>query len=625
MADRYPLLITDNRFQSALSCPLKLAHIYMRREKSEDRLPFHQRNKLRLRDLFASSLPDLKQTSDNTEQAAEETKRLLQDGGNVTILGAVVRSGNFVSRIPILRREGNSFTIWQIHGKLRKRSEPPVIRDCSGRRAEQVYLLKAAYRSEIIRQIWPDSSVSVKLVFPRRGYKAPVSDLAGRISEGAQKQQKLLAEEAEELFVIVDATEGVQQMSRSVSDDVAHSAFRGKSVSGVCELINRPELAEGNAFGVKIHRACGYCKDRQPEREHEKGCWEEWFFDESLSRPERHTFELIGHGNHDEAERGSHYQEQVVPPPKQSTFDEIRLPHSPVISIGQRRLLQLASARDEEIPKLWLKPGVKELADLEYPMHFIDFEAATYAIPMMSGREPYSPLLFQFSSHTLYEGGRVNHHFWLEEGAGGDRQHHRFTEALLSVPDISHGTLIQYSPFEAQALNRLVRELRRVGGKARALSDELQKLVSGGKRGHSRLFDISRTLRDYYYNHRFEGSLGLKESLQNILMWEKKHCPKKSMEIELAGMKVDLLADVNGNGPDPYRQIQHPNLRIDEGVVAMHAYIALRNGLLSSDEQKLVPELLNRYCSLDTCALLIIWNHLAELSKQVGDDDLVIF
>ncbi|MCC5915585.1 MAG: DUF2779 domain-containing protein [Balneolaceae bacterium] len=625
MADSDLMLITDNRFQSGVSCPLKLTHIRENRSNKKEHLPFRQRNKLRLRDFFATTLPDLYQTSNDTETAASETGEVLSKPGDVTILGAVLRHENFVSRVPLLRREDDRFTIWQLHGKLRRRSDPFVIAGTYGRRAEQVYLLKASFRLEVLRRLYPDADCKINLVFPQRGFRAGLESLSDQRWNNLDTISEEIADEAKRLFAVVDATDAVEQMSESLTDEVAHPKFAGRSVANACEVLSRSDIASGNPLQIKINKACGYCGFRRSEKEGEKGCWETYFFDETLSEPDRHIFELIGHGNSDESENGSHFQEQVPKRPGGDTFEAIRLPRSPSISISQRRMLQLAQARGEQIPGVWIKPGLLDIKKLNYPLHFIDFEAATYAIPMLKGQEPYKPLLFQFSCHSLSEDGTLSHTSWLDQGRSGNDQHEQFTQKLMSVPDIWKGTLIQYSPFESQALHSLVREFRQKGGNGRERSEELRKFINGGSGVHNRIFDISRSLRDYYFNGWFRGSLGLKETLQSVLAYEKEFAGRDELQVKLAGKEIDLLSEKNGTAPDPYGLIQHPDIKVDEGAVAMNAYIAMRNGLLSPDESELLPGLLNRYCCLDTYALVIIWNHLMELLPKLDEDDLVIF
>ena len=45
----------------------------------------------------------------------------------------------------------------------------------------------------------------------------------------------------------------------------------------------------------------------------------------------------------------------------------------------------------------------------KFPLHFIDFETSTPAIPFTRGRRPYGEVAFQFSHHIVREDGTVEH------------------------------------------------------------------------------------------------------------------------------------------------------------------------------------------------------------------------
>ena len=58
---------------------------------------------------------------------------------------------------------------------------------------------------------------------------------------------------------------------------------------------------------------------------------------------------------------------------------------------------------------------VTELAGLEYPLHFIDFEASRIPVPYLPGMKPYEQVAFQFSCHTLAspDATELQHVQWL--------------------------------------------------------------------------------------------------------------------------------------------------------------------------------------------------------------------
>ena len=59
----------------------------------------------------------------------------------------------------------------------------------------------------------------------------------------------------------------------------------------------------------------------------------------------------------------------------------------------------------------------KFFAQLEYPLHFLDFESFMTAIPLVDGVRPYQQVPFQFSLHVVNApGGEPVHRSFLAEG-----------------------------------------------------------------------------------------------------------------------------------------------------------------------------------------------------------------
>ena len=55
----------------------------------------------------------------------------------------------------------------------------------------------------------------------------------------------------------------------------------------------------------------------------------------------------------------------------------------------------------------------RELANLQYPIHFLDFETERPAIPRFDGFKVYEEFPFQYSCHVLQSDGVVTHHEYL--------------------------------------------------------------------------------------------------------------------------------------------------------------------------------------------------------------------
>ena len=82
----------------------------------------------------------------------------------------------------------------------------------------------------------------------------------------------------------------------------------------------------------------------------------------------------------------------------------------PGMSRSERQWFQIQKAATNDSDAYIDREGLKrEMRKWKFPLHFIDFETATPAIPLNRGRRPYETIAFQFSHHIVDENGGVRH------------------------------------------------------------------------------------------------------------------------------------------------------------------------------------------------------------------------
>ena len=618
MSESEKKLINDHLFHQTVSCPLKYLFITESDIYASTRPVYRQKNKLHLRDAVSLRFSNCKHTSDNFTKAEAETKRWLGEN-EVAVCGAVLRAGNLLTRVPILVKNHDCFTIIQIHGRLRKMAESPTITWPPKNRSAVEYLMKAAWRMEVLKRVFSDHEIQIKFYFPNRHFKATVDGL-NRFKSLSGNHDEAIKENLHRLFSGVDATESTQKVWKSIPETVSHHKFAGLSVAEVAEYIQK--ITDQNLFEIAApNDSCKHCQFRKSQPD-ESGCWQTYFTPEDICHPNRHVYELIGHGNKSEATNGIRYQEELTITDGMNSFEKILKCSGKTISIQHRRNLQILQAKGEMVPSLWMKPAVKILQNLSYPLHFIDFEAATYALPMKKEAGCYDPVYFQFSCHSLDESGKLSHHEWLDDSADTEHPHKKFADKLSSIPGIFKGTIVQYSPFEKQGINNLINEFRTV---PELYENQIQILEAirntKNEQRTERFVDLNKVVRNSYYNCYMENGLGLKQVLISILKWEKEFGDGEQDFSGLTGKSkgIDYLKIRN-----PYEMIQQKNSSIMDGSTAMNAWIAMKNGLLDEDEKDRIPRILKKYCALDSFALYVIFSHLNKIAGGLENDDKVI-
>ena len=94
----------------------------------------------------------------------------------------------------------------------------------------------------------------------------------------------------------------------------------------------------------------------------------------------------------------------------------------------------------------------KELTDVTYPIHFLDFETINPAIPRYAGTRPYQVIPFQWSDHILYKDGKLEHKEYLCDEDKDPRQD--FVTNLLDALG-EQGTIFTYATYEKMIITRL--------------------------------------------------------------------------------------------------------------------------------------------------------------------------
>jgi hypothetical protein len=206
---------------------------------------------------------------------------------------------------------------------------------------------------------------------------------------------------------------------------------------------------------------------------------------------------------------------------------------------------------------LW--PAIRDqLATLQYPLHFLDFETQMEAIPRLPGLRPFNQYPFQFSLHILHEDGNLDHFEYLHRDASDPRE--PLAKALIDTIDPS-GTIMAYNAsFEIRVIGNLAWRIP-------SLRHSLYRL-------RDRFFDLLPIFRDYYFHPGFLGSNSIKDVLPVLV-------------------------------PD----LSYSNLEVHDGGDAQLAW----DEIITTDDKSRRIELaasLLAYCRLDTLAMVRLYKSL---------------
>ena len=195
-----------------------------------------------------------------------------------------------------------------------------------------------------------------------------------------------------------------------------------------------------------------------------------------------------------------------------------------------------------------------ELTNVEYPIHFLDFETVSPAIPCYPESRPYRAIPFQWSDHVLSEEGNLEHFSYLHKEDTDPRE--GFAVALLETLGDS-GTVFTYSNYERRMITELAEYLPPRSGQLLATLDRFK--------------DLQALIKRHFYHTAFYGSFSLKSVLPALVS-----------------------------------SMSYSNLTIQEGTHASLEYLRMLNPETPPEEKRKIEEALLAYCSHDTLAMVKI-------------------
>lgn len=264
-----------------------------------------------------------------------------------------------------------------------------------------------------------------------------------------------------------------------------------------------------------------------------------------------------------------------------------------------RQRIQIRHTREN---REWVSDELgPRLRALAYPLHFIDFETCTPAIPRYRGMRPFEIIAFQWSCHTVATpDAEPQHDEWLQ---AADTFPNADFVASLRRRVGETGTVLVWSRHETTVLKTIRRQLEERGDGGSENARWIDRLLSSG-----RIVDLNDLTLKHYFHPLMGGRTSLKIVTEAI--WRTN---------EKIRRRLPQYRQESAGGPaSPYQAL--PALMIDgreiavaEGQGATLAYYAMMEG----GEAERWRRLLRQYCELDTLAMVMVWWHWRELTGQV--------
>ena len=142
----------------------------------------------------------------------------------------------------------------------------------------------------------------------------------------------------------------------------------------------------------------------------------------------------------------------------------------------------------------------KKLAKAKFPIHFVDFETFSPALPLYPGTRPYQMIPFQWSDHILNADGGLSHREFLNTDHNDPRR--PFAKSLLETVG-RKGSIIVYGTFEATRL--------------KDLAELFPDLATPLECARKRIINLHPLIRGHIYDPEFHGSFSTKSVLPALV------------------------------------------------------------------------------------------------------------
>ena len=645
-----PRYLTKSRFLLGLDCPAKL--FYTRKDQYPDKnsdnefLEALAKGGFQVGALAKCYYPDGHDLDTlKGEEAVTETNKLLQQE-NVVIFEAAIQVNRFFIRIDILEKRGNNVNLIEVKSKSFDGNSSLDMLNKGGYIDTnwKPYVYDVAFQKHVLGIARPEWEVKAYLMLADKTTNTNIDGL----------NQK---------FLLRDHQEGrtrVELVGDTSPEGLGDEILVRINVDDLCERIyertdsKEPlpmpfgEYAaylanhywEDDKIDMPVHKDCGNCEFRTtPEEEQEgmvsgfKECFQQQlgWADQDFAKPL--IFDIWDfRRKSDMIVQGIFHMDHVRP---YHIGDDADDPH-PTLSRQSRQWLQVRRTVQND-PDVYIDTdGLREeMSHWKYPLHMIDFETSTIAVPLYHGLRPYEDVAFQFSHHIIYEDGKIEH---LPEYLNVERGHFPNFDLVRALRDQlsqDEGSVFRYAAHENTILNHIMIQLQ-----SRDDIQDKQELIdfiktithSANHRGDRDMIDLLDVVKKYYWHPMMKGSNSLKVVLPSILnsseyIKEKYSHPIYGRNSEIRSQNFEdgwiwIQLDDQGLVKSPYDllpslidDLDDENIeeflmgdRLADGGAAMTAYAMMQFTEMSQGERETIIQGLLKYCELDTMAMVFLWD-----------------
>ena len=650
-----PRYLTKSRFTLALDCPTKLFYTgknrYPDNNSDNEFLNALAEGGYQVGALAKCYYPgghDIE--SLNYQQAIDQTNALLQQE-NVVIFEAAIQVDKYFIRVDILEKKGNQINLIEVKSKSFEGNSSLDLLNKSGYidTGWKPYVYDVAFQKHVLQLAKPEWDIKAFLM---------LADKTKRTSVNGLNQKFLLRKHdngRDDVEIVGDVSPaglGDKILTRVNIDDLCSRIFSGtdskkplpKPFNEYCTYLAEHYWNDQKII-TPVHKDCGSCEFRSTKEDADLG--KRSGFKECFSHQLKWTekdfqkpsiYDIWNFRNKKDTIDQKIFHFTELKPfhigPKAEDLS------APLETQGRQWLQVQRTISKIPDPFIDIEGLNEEMSFWNYPLHMIDFETSSVAIPFYQGMRPYETIAFQFSHHTIQEDGTIVHAGEYINAERGVFPNFEFVRRLKDELSQDQGSVFRYATHENTVLNHIKEQLQYSQEADRKELTEFidtityQKISNSKvRKGDRDMIDLLDVVKKHYWHPLMGGSNSLKLVLPAILNSSEYIQQKYSQPVygSTSGIKSInfknwrwIQKDANNKVISPYKLL--PGLfedlddesveqflsgdHIADGGAAMTAYGMMQFTEMSQEERERIAQGLLKYCELDTMAMVFFWEYI---------------
>ena len=624
--------LTKTLFKKGLECPIKLSVDY---ESSEDKNEFLDAladggfQAEELSRLYYS--PGVLIEDYDYANSLQKTRDLIKKPKSIIYEAAFLHENLFI-RTDILVKTDNVIKVIEVKAKSFDSTMENIFKSKSGNIRQQwrTYLFDLAFQKYVVKKNYPEYKVESHLMLADKSKKASIDGLNQlfQIAKDPNVRTGIMRK-----VDTLEATGDPIMESRNISDlinDIIEKDIHKIHGLSFLELVENFTEVYTNQKEIDWKNYNGHvCRE----------CWIEQFDMSENDKLRPNIYELWQFRKQKKLFKSNvFFLDQLV----KSDFDDT---HDNYLSVKSRQWLQIEKRVAESLGKpvdfyLDVENLRHEMVEWKFPLHFIDFETCTSALPFTRGRHPYEQIAFQYSHHIVYSDGNIQHKSEYINAEPGKFPNYEFVRSLKKDLENDKGSVFKYATHENSILNAIYDQLIDSDEKDKGELMDFIKSITNKKenselvwRGDRDMIDMCDLVKKYFYDSYMKGSNSIKVVLPAVIKiceFVNKKYSKPISEFNLTSLNFSgNHVWIKDGNLDPYISLPAPDFskvenpvgdinKLNNGGDALTAYAKIQYQEMSSQERNIIKQSLLKYCELDTLAMVMIYEFFASELKLHG-------